>query len=720
MVVLMMKGIGLCLLIVVLVVCFISSANGATFTVTNTNNSGPGSLRQAILDANADSEASTIIFNIPTSDLNYESTTGTWRITLASELPYLNDASGGTTIDGSTQKEFIGSDTNPDGPEIEINGNKENISIYGLRVSTANNTIKELVINNCKNSGIEIYGTNANKVIGCYIGTDVTGEKAVANGGGIEIKAGAKDNTIGGTTEGERNIISGNARYGVYIYGDNTNNNEVIGNFIGTDRSGTSSLPNGDYGVRIRGGAQYNTIGGTTSSRRNIISGNGLYGVFIENTGTDYNKVIGNYIGTDVGGTANLGNGRCGILITRSAMNNTIGGSGTGEGNIIAFNGDQAIYLSDKCNNCQIIGNTIHSNDLDGNKDGAILINTRCNDCKIIRNTIYSNGKGGICLKSGNERVRIENNIIYSNPDVAIYLSGVDTTSGNGNIDSEIVNNTIYNNNGGGIWLINGSTKATLFNNIIWAKGSSRCINVDGTSTTGFASDYNDFFTTDTATVGSYKGTDYPTLSDWNKATGQDADSISEDPLFINAEGGNFHIQDTSPCKDAGINTFNFKNAPEKDIDGETRSTPYDIGADEFGVILSLSLSNNTFAFGTQLLDRWLDPQSTVITNDGSVAENFIGTLSQFSTTDGYTWEIGKIEGEFKNGEDRCRAQWSIISADEGPWWNDISSYNTNFTIATDVSVGGEVTLYFKIQTPTKTTSFNEYSSTLTVTAEKY
>ncbi|MDI6704473.1 MAG: DNRLRE domain-containing protein [bacterium] len=126
---------------------------------------------------------------------------------------------------------------------------------------------------------------------------------------------------------------------------------------------------------------------------------------------------------------------------------------------------------------------------------------------------------------------------------------------------------------------------------------------------------------------------------------------------------------------------------------------------------VSLSLSNHTFSFGTQPLNTWLDAQSTIITNDGSVNENFIITLSPFITTDGKTWAIGT-----ENGDDKCCAQWST---DAGQW-NDISYYNTNFTIATNVPVGGEVTLYFKIQTPKSTQSFNEYSSTLTVTAEEY
>lgn len=126
---------------------------------------------------------------------------------------------------------------------------------------------------------------------------------------------------------------------------------------------------------------------------------------------------------------------------------------------------------------------------------------------------------------------------------------------------------------------------------------------------------------------------------------------------------------------------------------------------------LSVSLSNNTFTFGTQPLNTWMTPQSSVVTNDGSVVENFIGRISQF--TDGAnTWGISSTT----NGDNIIRAQWSTTSA-TGPW-NDISAYATDFTIATNVAVNGSVTFYFRIQTPTSTTSYSQYSSALTVTAQ--
>ncbi|MFH1685992.1 MAG: hypothetical protein ABIE70_00545 [bacterium] len=128
-------------------------------------------------------------------------------------------------------------------------------------------------------------------------------------------------------------------------------------------------------------------------------------------------------------------------------------------------------------------------------------------------------------------------------------------------------------------------------------------------------------------------------------------------------------------------------------------------------VSISVSVGDPTFTFGTNLLNTWLTAQTSVITNDGTGAENFIGQISQF--TDGTdSWTIS----DAVNGADQIRAQWSTTS-DSGPW-TDISAYATDFTIATGVAASGTVTLWFRIETPTSTVSHNEYSSTMTVTAE--
>lgn len=124
---------------------------GAVFTVTNTNDSGPGLLRQAILDANNSPETPhTIVFNISTDDPGFDGVVFTIRP--ASSLPALSR--GSTTIDGSTQTKFTG-DTNPDGPEIVINGSRAG-SGDGLTLMRIDNTIKSLVINRFDGAGIAL------------------------------------------------------------------------------------------------------------------------------------------------------------------------------------------------------------------------------------------------------------------------------------------------------------------------------------------------------------------------------------------------------------------------------------------------------------------------------------------------------------------------------------------------------------------------------------
>jgi len=155
---------------------------------------------------------------------------------------------------------------------------------------------------------IEIDGT-ANVVQGNYLGTDPTGTASRPNAmEGIWIAPGGRDNIIGGSKSGEGNLISGNALYGLNIGGTNATGNVVKGNYIGVNASGQKKLQN-LYGLVLSLGAQRNTIGGTESGDANIISGNQSGGILIRSSDTADNIVIGNMIGTDRTGEMELGNG---------------------------------------------------------------------------------------------------------------------------------------------------------------------------------------------------------------------------------------------------------------------------------------------------------------------------------------------------------------------------------------------------------------------------
>lgn len=178
-----------------------------------------------------------------------------------------------------------------------------------------------------------------NVIQGNYIGTDVTGMVAIANGNiGVNLVE-TSDNTVGGIAPGAGNVIASGGLAGVWL-GTTTGSpttvtgNVVQGNFIGTNKDGDAPLPNGT-GVVLHagGGVADNLIGGTTPGARNVISGNREFGVAV--WFSTNNRVLGNYIGTDVTGSQSLGNGG-GVSLAHASHGNAIGGPAPGEGNVIA------------------------------------------------------------------------------------------------------------------------------------------------------------------------------------------------------------------------------------------------------------------------------------------------------------------------------------------------------------------------------------------------
>ncbi len=334
-----------------------------TTVVTNTKDSGPGSLRTAIYKAfdlvtDTPSATPTITFQIPAvNGPNVNFSGGVFTIAPSDRLPAPGSR---TTIDATTQTTFSGN-TNPNGPEIVLNGSQQPAlfpSGMALRLSGTNVTVKGLVINGCANQGIYIVGTGGT-VASCYIGTNAAGTAAVANTfAGIEFAAGATNNHVGGTTAAERNVISGNTVQGIFIRGAGANGNVVSGNYIGTNATGTAALANGAAGVEIVVGASGNTIGGAAVGAGNLLSGNTTQGVKIADAGTTGNVIAGNVIGLNAAGTAALPNVFSGVGLFNGTTGNTIGG-----GNVISGNTLQGIYLTDAgTSNNTIAGNWIGLN----------------------------------------------------------------------------------------------------------------------------------------------------------------------------------------------------------------------------------------------------------------------------------------------------------------------------------------------------------------------
>lgn len=200
-------------------------------------------------------------------------------------------------------------------------------------------------------------GVNQNVVRGNLIGTNAAGTAALPNTfAGMYILDGASNNTVSG------NVISGNFSEGLRIAGVGATGNVVRENFVGTSPDGASAIPNGFAGVAIYGGATGNLIGGAPGAR-NVISGNASYGVAIADPGTDSNSMRGNTIGMDATGAIPLPNGWDGVALFSGAQLNMIGGIAVGDSNLIAGNGLRGVALYDAITRRNsILGNSIDGN----------------------------------------------------------------------------------------------------------------------------------------------------------------------------------------------------------------------------------------------------------------------------------------------------------------------------------------------------------------------
>ena len=364
----------------------------ATFTVTNTSDSGPGSLRQAILDANANVGNDVIAFDVPGS--------GVHTITPGTELPAITDP---VVIDGYTQPGAspntlaVGDDAVL---EIELDGN--GAGFYGLTISGGGTTIRGIVIGGWgfNTVAIDILTNGGNFIQGCFIGTDPTGTAAHANFGGIAV--GSTNNTIGGATPAARNIISGTASGGFYaaiVIG--AGGNVVQGNYIGTDATGMVAIPNGQAMFII--GAPNNTIGGLAvppgTPPGNVIGGNSG-GLEISGATATGNVVQGNLIGTNATGTASLSGTGIGIAIGANggANNNLIGGTQAGARNVISGNTSYGIYLASGF--VPSFANTIQGNYIGPDITGTIALSP--NQTGIFFNGADHNQIGGAAAGAGN------------------------------------------------------------------------------------------------------------------------------------------------------------------------------------------------------------------------------------------------------------------------------------------------------------------------------
>ncbi len=409
----------------------------STVWVTNTQDSGAGSLRQAILDADRDPNVDRIGFSIVANDPNHVyyqdngqpgtvtlanrvTTTAAddssitnidpdwahswWVITPLTPLPSLTR---GIVVDGYSQP-GAQANTLSQGDNavlrIELNGN--GLVASGLVLTCNGATVQGLVVNNfygfsgtqgqvdleglSQGNGAADVPITGNSIQGDFIGTDVSGTVAEGNGAHGNVAPGVLLNIAGGTLIGgpaaaSRNLISGNGGSGIAIGGESSGN-LVQGNEIGTDAGGLTALGNGIYGIAVSGGyagSLNTTIGGAAAGDGNVIAANGAAGISLTGAVAGA-QIAGNLIGTNVAGTAALGNHGDGVLDKDAYRGGTgltgvtIGGVTPGMRNIISANGGWGVNLAVEDGGDVIQGNLIGTDAAGvvalGNAQGGVAI----------------------------------------------------------------------------------------------------------------------------------------------------------------------------------------------------------------------------------------------------------------------------------------------------------------------------------------------------------
>jgi hypothetical protein len=281
-------------------------------------------------------------------------------------------------------------------------------AVAGLSIGSTGVTVRSLVIN--RFTGDPGIGIRIT-ADGAIVENCIIGLDATgttAQLNSIGIDIRSANNTIGGTTASARNIISGNG-VGIFIGGGFSNT--VQGNYIGTDITGTLDRGNSMSGVELQ--TNFNTIGGSSAAARNLISGNDGNGVLFT-VGANVNQVQGNFIGTQVNGTSALGNGENGVRILSSS--NDIGGTVAGNGNTIAFNADHGVLIESGVGNA-VLGNAIFGN-------GGLGINLGDSDGGVTPNDLSDSDSGA----NGLQNFPVLNSATIGSGGVVVINGRLDTT----------------------------------------------------------------------------------------------------------------------------------------------------------------------------------------------------------------------------------------------------------------------------------------------------
>lgn len=435
------------------------TGRAATFTVVNVNDSGPGSLRQALLDGMASAEPREIQFLLaPTGGVTH-------TITLLSPLPALTNR---LTLDAATQPGYSNRPLVrlvPTGPAATV----------GLNLQGGSNVVRGLHLTGFSNSAVSISARGGSAVTACELLTNRVGV-AISGAGG---------HVIGGETPGAGNVI-GRGETGIQVNGPGADGNLIAGNFIGVAPFISAGIPvtNQFYGLALFGSSS-NRVRGSLSALQ-VISGNGQGGIFLA-FDARHNRIEGNFVGLNTIGSGALPN-QYGIIV--GAPENLIGGDDTSNRNVVAGN-TIGVYLSGSaCWGNRVAGNfigTTAGGTVAVPASGGVRLDSGASN-NVIQGTAAAPqlisgcvGTGVFVIDAGTEHnVIIGNTVgldvfgnVLSNQ-TGIALFGVKHTQVGGPGAGE--GNVLAGNSLAGLWLTGGAQSNTVLGNRIGlnAAGAAR------------------------------------------------------------------------------------------------------------------------------------------------------------------------------------------------------------------------------------------------------
>ncbi|HTS97483.1 MAG TPA: hypothetical protein VMI33_12755 [Streptosporangiaceae bacterium] len=390
------------------------TAAARTVTVTSLASSGRGTLRTAIIVANAASPGRSTIIRFSVRGV----------ISLASPLPAISRT---VIIDGLSAPGHVRGGP----PVVEVNCRGR----AGLQFvpGSAGSQLLGLAVDNAGGTGVTLAARSIT-LSGDYIGLDLRGRPAGNRGDGVYVSPFSSGNLIGLNRAAAvgvvANVISANRGNGIELYG--SSGNTVVSNRIGTNRAGSRAIPNGGNGIVITGRSDRNEIGGTAFVDKatgqannptgtkgtvtpvfvvpplgNLISGNARNGLLIDDGSRD-NVLNGNFIGTTADGDGAIGNLGNGVWIDRASNNQLTGCKFVNNPfvyyNVISGNRGNGLRIT-SANNSVVQGNFFGSaannaatvrNRLDGVLVDGSSGNTQVGGVIPLGNVSAGNGRNGI------------------------------------------------------------------------------------------------------------------------------------------------------------------------------------------------------------------------------------------------------------------------------------------------------------------------------------